>query len=153
MILQVDCEGALDFMIGWNVSGLTKHVSVQACFLHKLKEANQISCIWIPTNLNLVDIYTNVASGQSDPAVAVGTQVLPIQTDVYDSESGESGVLLKGSRITEVCYLLEVSWQMCHAWITHWTVARAILTMSRRRSTHDERTHGRDARKPLLART
>ena len=34
---------------------------------------------------------------------------------------------------------------MCHAWITHWTVARAILTMSRRRSTCDERTHGRDA--------
>ena len=26
--------------------------------------------------------------------------------------------------ISEVCYLLEVSWQMCHAWITHWTVAR-----------------------------
>ena len=44
--------------------------------------------------------------------------------------------------LTEVCYLLEVSWQMCHAWITHWTVARAILTMSRRRSTRDERTHG-----------
>ena len=42
---------------------------------------------------------------------------------------------------------------MCHAWITHWTVATAILTMSRRRSTHDERTHGRDAREPLLART
>ena len=56
-------------------------------------------------------------------------------------------------KITEVCYLLEVSWQMCHAWITHWTVARAVLTMSRRRSTRDERTHGRDARKPLLART
>ena len=55
--------------------------------------------------------------------------------------------------VTEVCYLLEVSWQMCHAWITHWTIARAILTMSRRRSTHDERTHGRDAREPLLART
>ena len=55
--------------------------------------------------------------------------------------------------LTEVCYLLEVSWQMCHAWITHWTVARAILTMSRRRSTRDERTHGRDAREPLLART
>ena len=42
---------------------------------------------------------------------------------------------------------------MCHAWITHWTVAMAILTMSRRRSTHDERTHGGDAREPLLART
>ena len=42
---------------------------------------------------------------------------------------------------------------MCHAWITHWTVARAVLTMSRRRSTRDERTHGRDAREPLLART
>ena len=41
---------------------------------------------------------------------------------------------------------------MCHAWITHWTVARAILTMSRRRSTRDERTHGRDVREPLLAR-
>ena len=56
-------------------------------------------------------------------------------------------------RLTEVCYLLEVSWQMCHAWITHWTVSRAILTMSRRRSTRDERTHGRDAREPLLAHT
>ena len=54
--------------------------------------------------------------------------------------------------VTEVCYLLEVSWQMCHAWITHWTVARAILTISRRRSTRDECTHGRDAREPLLAR-
>ena len=42
---------------------------------------------------------------------------------------------------------------MCHAWITHWRVARAVLTMSRRRSTRDERTHGRDARKSLLART
>ena len=57
------------------------------------------------------------------------------------------------SVLTEVCYLLEVSWKMCHAWITHWTVARAILTMSRRRSTRDERTHGGGARKPLLART
>ena len=35
-------------------------------------------------------------------------------------------------QVTEVCYLLEVSWKMCHAWITHWTVARATLTMPRR---------------------
>ena len=27
---------------------------------------------------------------------------------------------------------------MCHAWITHWTVTRAPLTMPRRRSTRDE---------------
>ena len=27
---------------------------------------------------------------------------------------------------------------MCHAWITHWTVARTILTMSRRRCPDDE---------------
>ena len=39
---------------------------------------------------------------------------------------------------------------MRHAWIAHWTVARATLTMSRRRSTRDERTHGRNARKPLF---
>ena len=32
---------------------------------------------------------------------------------------------------------------MCHAWIAHWMVARATLTMSRRLSTHDERTQGR----------
>ena len=38
---------------------------------------------------------------------------------------------------------------MCHAWIAHWTVARATLTMSRRRSTRDERTHGRNAREPF----
>ena len=42
---------------------------------------------------------------------------------------------------------------MCHAWITRWAVARAILTMCRRRSTRDERMHGRDAPEPLLART
>ena len=40
MILQVDCKGALDLTYGWNVSGLTKHVSVCACLLHELKEAN-----------------------------------------------------------------------------------------------------------------
>ena len=40
--------------------------------------------------------------------------------------------------VTEVCYLLEVSWQMCHAWITHQTARRAPLTMLRRRSTHNE---------------
>ena len=38
---------------------------------------------------------------------------------------------------------------MCHAWIAHWTVARATLTMSRRRSTRDERMHGRNAREPF----
>ena len=42
---------------------------------------------------------------------------------------------------------------MCHAWIAHWTVARATLTMSRRRSTRDERTHGWNEREPLLMRT
>ena len=42
--------------------------------------------------------------------------------------------------LTEVCQLLEVSWQMYHAWITHWTVVRATLTMSRR-PKHARRTH------------
>ena len=38
---------------------------------------------------------------------------------------------LENAQVTEVCYLLEVSWQMCHAWITHWTVTRDPLTMPR----------------------
>ena len=76
---------------------------------------------------------------EDDPDVPTITKALPI---IKWTEA-----------LTEVCYLLEVSWQMCHAWITNWTVARAILTMSRRRSTRDERTHGRDAHEPLLART
>ena len=46
---------------------------------------------------------------------------------------------------------------MCHAWITHWAVTRAPPTIPdddpRRRSTRDERTHGRNAREPFLART
>ena len=42
---------------------------------------------------------------------------------------------------------------MCHAWNTHWTADRALLTMPRRRSTRDERTHGRYAREPFLAHT
>ena len=64
MILQVDCKGALDLMYGWSVSGLTKHVLVQACFLCKLKESNQILCIWIPTTLNMADMYTKNVSQQ-----------------------------------------------------------------------------------------
>ena len=42
---------------GSKVSGLTKHVSVQACFLPELKEANQILCIWILTAINMVNMY------------------------------------------------------------------------------------------------
>ena len=44
MILQVDCKGVLDLTYGWNISGLTKHVLVCACFVHELKEANQNIC-------------------------------------------------------------------------------------------------------------
>ena len=40
--------------------------------------------------------------------------------------------------LTEVHYLLEVSWQMCHAWITHWMATRAPPTMPRRRCPDDE---------------
>ena len=54
--------------------------------------------------------------------------------------------------VTEVCYLLEVSWQMCHAWITYWTVTRAPLTMPRRRSMCDKCMRGRNTREPFLAR-
>ena len=37
-----------------------------------------------------------VGSGQSEPAVGVGSQVLPIPTGEYDEYSGESGGLLDG---------------------------------------------------------
>ena len=57
MILYIDCKDALDSTYGWNVSGLTKHVSIQACFLHELKEANQNLCIRIPTAIDMVDMY------------------------------------------------------------------------------------------------
>ena len=58
MILWVDCRSALDLPYGWNVSRLTKHVSVHTCFLHKLKEANLLFCIWLHTDVNMVDMYT-----------------------------------------------------------------------------------------------
>ena len=60
MSLQVDCKGALDLIYGWHVSGLMKYVSVRACFLHKLKEANSILCAWIPMAVNMVDMYTQM---------------------------------------------------------------------------------------------
>ena len=41
---------------------MKKHVSVQMCFLHELKEANQIVCVWILTKLNMVDMYTKNVS-------------------------------------------------------------------------------------------
>ena len=58
MILQVDCQGALDLTYGWNVSRLTKHVSVCTSFLWELKEANLLLCIWLHTDANMVDMYT-----------------------------------------------------------------------------------------------
>ena len=58
MIVQVDCKGALDLLYGWNISELTKHVSVQACFLHELKEVNLLLCVWLPTNIKMVEMYT-----------------------------------------------------------------------------------------------
>ena len=58
MILQADCKGALNLTYGWNISGLMKHVSVHACFLHELKEANLLVCIWLRTDANMVNMYT-----------------------------------------------------------------------------------------------
>ena len=58
MIIWVDRKGTLDLMYSWNISGLTKDVSVIACFLFELKETNLIFCMWLPTHANMVDIYT-----------------------------------------------------------------------------------------------
>ena len=58
MILRVDCKGAIDLTYRWNVSGLTKHASIKACFLQELKEANTVLCVWMPTTANLTDMYT-----------------------------------------------------------------------------------------------
>ena len=41
MILHVDCKGALDLTYGWNISGLTKHVSVQACLFGRIERGKQ----------------------------------------------------------------------------------------------------------------
>ena len=40
----------------------------------------------------------DVVSGQSEPAVGVGTQTLPTPTDKYEADSGEPGGLLKRGR-------------------------------------------------------
>ena len=40
------------------MSGLTKHVSIKACFLRELKEANTVLCVWMPMTANLTDMYT-----------------------------------------------------------------------------------------------
>ena len=58
MILHVDCKGAIDLTYRWNVSGLMKHASIQACFLQELKEANTVLCVWMPMAANLTDMYT-----------------------------------------------------------------------------------------------
>ena len=74
-------------------------------------------------------------------------------TLIYYTCHTQTRHILHKRGVTEVHYLLEVSWQMCHAWITHWTVTRAPPTIPRRRSTRDERTHGRNACEPFLALT
>ena len=40
-----------------------------------------------------------VASGQADPAVGVGSQVLPVLLEDCGSESGESGGLVGGRQV------------------------------------------------------
>ena len=45
-----------------------------------------------------IPIQSLVASGQSEPTVGVGTQALPTPTAEYDTDSGESGGLLKRDR-------------------------------------------------------
>ena len=60
MILRVDCKGAIDLSYGWNVSGLTKHASIKACFLHELKEANAVLCVWMPMTANLTEYTKNL---------------------------------------------------------------------------------------------
>ena len=50
------------------------------------------------------------------------------------SVAGAKPSVVSPSVVTEVCHpstLLQVSWQMCHAWITYWMVSRASLTVSR----------------------
>ena len=64
MILCVDCKGAINLTYGWNVSGLTKHASIKACFLCELKETNTVLCVWMPTAANLTDMYTKNLSLQ-----------------------------------------------------------------------------------------
>ena len=64
MILRVDCKGAIDLTYGWNVSGLTKHASIKACFLRELKEANTVLCVWMPMTENLTDMYTKNSTQQ-----------------------------------------------------------------------------------------
>ena len=58
MILRVECKEAIDLAYGWNVSGLTKHASIKACFLLELKEANTVLCVRMPTTANLTDMYS-----------------------------------------------------------------------------------------------
>ena len=82
----------------------------------------------------MVSILCNPSSSPSLSSSSSSVVEETLQMDEYDNGS---------LSLTEVCQLLEVSWQMCHAWIAHWTVARATLTMSRPRSTHDGRTQGR----------
>ena len=154
-----------------NVLSVKRSRQIQVCQHYLFQHSNH-------TNQQLVDRGANGGLAGSDMCVihkphrkiniqgidnheVTGLDVVTAATLLNTSQGKVIGIfneyayLGKGSSIhlTEVCYLLEVSWQMCHAWITHWTVARAILTMSRRRSTRDEHTHGRDARKPILVRT
>ena len=58
MILCVDCNGAIDLTYRWNVSGLMKYASIEACFIQELKEANTVLCVWMLTAVNLTDMYT-----------------------------------------------------------------------------------------------
>ena len=105
---------------------------------------------------NTTSTISDVSSPMTQPATSTlnppqtnpGSLIPKMLSNAYTTASTNNH-----SSVTEVCQLLEVSWQMCHAWITHWTVVRATLTMSRRRSSRDERMRGRNAREPLLART
>ena len=94
--------------------------------------------------------FIRILKTSSLPNSPVTPRDVIIANKLFGPDVGALKGKTTGRNLTEVCHLLEVSWQMCHAWNTHWTVARAFATMPRRRTTRDERTHGRNVREPFF---
>ena len=47
MVMHVDNKGTVDSVNGYSVVGHMRHVNVEQCFLHKLKESKVLIVKWI----------------------------------------------------------------------------------------------------------
>jgi hypothetical protein len=58
MRLNINNRGTVDLFNSWSVTGRTRHIAVQICFIRELREAGVLKIVWYPGDKMPSDILT-----------------------------------------------------------------------------------------------